>query len=275
MSQGFRAVFGSRDPASPLLIGVVHLAALPGAPGHEGGMRPVLEAALADAAALEAGGMRGIIVENFGDAPFWKDRVPPETVAAMARSVSEIRRAVSLPLGVNVLRNDAGAALAVATACDAEFIRVNVHTGAMVTDQGIVEGRAAETLRLRRALGSRALILADVMVKHAAPLAVEDLIQSAEDTYERGQADALLVTGSGTGKAASPAEAARLREALPRATLLVASGVTGESVAEWLGLCDGAIVGTWVKRGGDVSQPVDAERVAQLVARAKGSTGRN
>ncbi len=72
---------------------------------------------------------------------------------------------------MNVLRNDALAALGVAVAAGADFIRVNVHTGAMLTDQGIIQGEADQTLRMRRYLNAeRIQIFADVLVKHAVPL---------------------------------------------------------------------------------------------------------
>ncbi len=270
MARSFDSLFSGLPAGSPRVMGVVHLAPLPGSPGYDekAGMTGILDRALRDAASLAGGGMAGIVVENFGDAPFWKDAVPPETVAAMARAATEIRRTVTIPVGINVLRNDALAALGIAAACQADFIRVNVLCGAMVTDQGVIEGRAAEVLRMRRALGSRALIFADVLVKHAAPLGAVDLVQAAEDTLERGGADALLLTGSGTGKPASLADAARLRKAMPDASLVVASGVTEETAGEWLRACDGAIVGTWVKKHGRLSEEVDAGRVKRLLAAA-------
>ncbi|HYU23619.1 MAG TPA: BtpA/SgcQ family protein, partial [Thermoanaerobaculia bacterium] len=118
--------------AARALFGMVHLRALPGAPLFGGSMDAVIEAALADGRALAAGGADGLVIENFGDRPFVKNRVPPETIASMVRVVSEIAREVALPFGVNVLRNDAQAALAIAAATGAAFIRVNVHAGAVV-----------------------------------------------------------------------------------------------------------------------------------------------
>ncbi len=267
---------------SGLLIGVVHLPPLPGtarAPGLAAeAMRLVLDRALADAGALEAGGMHGLIVENFGDVPFHKDQVPAAIIAALARVASEVRRAVRIPLGVNVLRNDAGAALAVAVACGLDFIRVNVHAGAMLTDQGPIEGRSAHTLAERRRLGAGdVLILADVLVKHATPLAGtrEALLpQVAEDTFRRGLADALIVSGAGTGKATLLEDVAIVRRAVPEALVLVGSGVTDETVRATLDVghglpgAHGAIVGTWLKRDGRVDQSVDVERVRRLVAAA-------
>ena len=259
------------------LIGVVHLPPLPGsarAPESAAdAMRAALEGALFDAHALEAGGIDAIIVENFGDAPFHGERVPAATVAAMAAIAQELRRTVKVPLGVNVLRNDALAALSIAAATGCDFIRVNVHAGAMLTDQGVLTGRAAETLAERRRLGAtRVRILADVLVKHAQPLAGDRetlLPQLAEDTFRRGLADALIVTGAGTGKAAALGDVAAVRRAVPEAPVLVGSGVNDMTVRATLDVAQGAIVGTWFKRDGRLDQPVDVERVRRFVAAAR------
>ena len=132
-----------------VLIGVVHLLPLPGSPRFRGGFQPILDRAVADAVAYEKGGASAVIIENFGDVPFTAGSVAPETIAAMARAGAAVRAAIQLPIGYNVLRNDARAALGLAAACDGSFIRVNVHTGAMLTDQGIIQGNAYETVRTR------------------------------------------------------------------------------------------------------------------------------
>jgi uncharacterized protein len=263
-SGAFAQRFGHRA-----VIGMVHLAPLPGAPLYGGSLEAVVERALADAASLAGGGVDAIAIENFGDRPFRRNRVDPETIAAMTRVVAEIARAVSMPFGVNVLRNDALAALAVAAATGAAFIRVNVHVGAMVTDQGVIEGEAAETLRRRGVLAPEVLIFADHDVKHATPLGLHDPLQSARDLRLRGLADALVVSGKETGAAADPARLELLRRALPDAPLLIGSGLTAEN-ARTFAAADGAIVGTSVKRGGNVEAPVDRERVARVVGAFKG-----
>jgi membrane complex biogenesis BtpA family protein len=260
------------------LIGVVHLAPLPGTAGAPAraadAMRRVIDGALFDAAALEAGGLDGAIVENFGDAPFRRSAVPASIVAALTAACVEVRRAVKFPLGVNVLRNDVGSALGIAAACGASFVRVNVHAGAMVTDQGVIEGDAAETLALRRALGADDIaIWADVLVKHATPLAgsrAELLPQMAEDTFRRGRADALIVSGAGTGKGTSLGDVEVVRRAVPEAPVLVGSGTTLESARATLAAAHGVIVGTWIKQDGKVDRPVDVERVRQFVQAARG-----
>jgi len=229
-------------------------------------MDDVLDRALADADALVSGGMNGVLVENFMDAPFFPDSVPPETVAAMARVVGAVARVSPVPVGVNVLRNDARSALGIAVATGASFIRVNVHTGAMWTDQGLVQGRAAETLRQRARSNVDIAILADVMVKHATPPAGLTPERAAADTWTRGLADALVVTGSGTGRPTDLEDLPAVRGGAPTAPVLVGSGVSAQNVARVLAEADGAIVGTSLTREGRAGSGVDVARVRALVA---------
>lgn len=196
---------------------MVHLTPLPGSPRWEGSLERVMAAALADAGALVDGGGDALLVENYGDAPFTAGPVEPATVAAMAVVAAEIRRAFPRALlGVNGLKNDARAARAISTALGGRFIRVNVHAGAVVADQGLVQTDAYHTPRDRPLLGADVAIFADVGGKHALPL---------------------------------------VRGAVPDVPLLVGSG--------------GLIVGTYVKRDGDVRKPVDPARVERLVGAAR------
>ena len=251
--------------APKLLIGVVHLRPLPGSPRWGGRLREVIQLAVTDAVAYERGGAHAVFIENFGDVPFTKASVAPETVAAMTAAGCAVCAAVKLPVGFNVLRNDACAALALCAACDGNFIRVNVHTGAMLTDQGLIEGDAYHTLRYRDRIRPGAEIFADVHVKHAVPLGDWSIEDSAHDTLERGLADALIISGVGTGQAADLADVERVRQACPKAKLLLGSGVTLANVQDYLRHADGVIVGSSLKRAGKLANPVDARRVAALV----------
>jgi membrane complex biogenesis BtpA family protein len=234
-------------------------------------MAEVLRRARADAAAYRAAGFDGLVVENYGDAPFWKDRVPPETVAATALAAAAARDAApGLAVGANVLRNDARAALAVAAAAGLDFVRVNVLAGAVATDQGLVEGRAAEVLRERARLCPGVRVLADVRVKHGRPLAERPIGDEARDLVGRGGADAVIVTGERTGAPAAPSDLDAVRAACPHATLLVGSGASPETVRGLLRVADGVIVGTAVKRGGATEAPVDPRRARAFVRAARG-----
>ena len=246
------------------LIGMVHLAPLPGSPRWELPMDAIIQRAVEDAAALEAAGLDGIMVENFGDIPFYPDRVPPETLAAVTVCAREVVRSTRLPVGVNLLRNDGAGALSIAHAAGARFIRVNVHTGVAAADQGLLTGRAHETLRLRAQLRAEVAIFADVWAKHATPFPGSELEQAAEDTFRRGLADALIVSGSGTGKPTDLTRVSLIKNAVPEAPVLIGSGVTPETVSETLAVADGAIVGSVLMRDGQAGASIDPERAAAL-----------
>lgn len=229
----------------PAAVGMIHLQPLPGSPRWTGDMEKVISAALSDAEALFGGGIRAIMMENYHDAPFYPARVPAETVAAMTVAIQAVRSAFpDMRLGVNVLRNDVESALGIAAAVRASFVRVNIHTGTAITDQGTIEGRAWHTLRRRRELGVEVGILADVRVKHARPLVERPQVEEVRDLRLRGLADGLIVTGAATGAPTDPAEVARVAEAVPDTPVLVGSGATAASVADYLSCADGFIVGT-------------------------------
>lgn len=246
------------------VIGMVHLQALPGAPGFRGSLDEVTEAAITDARAIAAGGADALLIENFGDRPFRRNDVDDETVAAMTIVATEIRRNVRLPFGINVLRNDGHAALAIGAVTSALFIRVNVLIGAMVTDQGVIEGQADSLLRKRRELECPVAIFADHLVKHAVPLAPVHPIQQARDLRLRGGADALIITGAETGVAAELSKFEVVRGAVPGTPIIAGSGVSAENAAGLRGLADAIIVGTSIKRNGQVDRPVDQDRVARI-----------
>lgn len=256
------------QPPTPVIL-MVHLPPLPGSPRAHEDMPRLVERACHEARIAREAGADALLIENYGDAPFFKDRVPPATIAAMAVILARVREVAALPVGVNVLRNDAAAALSIASAAGGSFIRVNVHCGARLTDQGITEGRAAETLRLRRQLNSPVAILADLAVKHSQPLALETLEQAAKDTAYRGLADALIVTGSATGAAVDLQALRTVKEAVPDRPLYAGSGVTEDNVADLLALADGVIVGTAVKVGALTENPLDPDRARRLAARAR------
>jgi hypothetical protein len=244
------------------VIGMVHLGPLleRGVP-----LATIEAAACRDADRLAEARVDALMIENFGDRPFYPDAVPGHTLAAMTRCILAVARvAPGLPLGVNVLRNDARSAIAIAAATDAAMVRVNVHIGSAVTDQGLIHGQAHDTVRLRRTLAPTTRIWADVRVKHAAPLAERPIHEEAEELTERGEADALIVSGHRTGGATDPQRLRIVRDAV-RAPILVGSGAALDQLDQLLPVCDGLIVGSSIKEGGDVLAPVDANRARAFV----------
>lgn len=257
-------LFGTKKP----VLGVIHLLPMPGSPRFDGQLDIALERAEQEAASLASGGVNGIIIENFFDVPFTKERVDTATACAMTLAAQRVKAISGLPLGINVLRNDARTALSIATVVEAQFIRVNVLTGAMLCDQGIIEGEAHELMLYRRHLGMerKIRIFADVMVKHAVPLGQwSDIRQQAADTVKRALADAIIVTGQATGSAPVTEDLQAVRETVPNTPIFVGSGTNQDNVGSLLQLADGIIVASSVKRQGILENPVDIGRVRSLV----------
>lgn len=260
-----KQLFKTNNP----VIGVVHLAPLPTSPRWKGKLNEVIARAEQEATALAAGGVDGIIIENFFDAPFVKDCVDPATVSAMTLIVDRLKGMVMLPIGINVLRNDARSAMAIATCTDVQFIRVNVLTGIMATDQGLIEGKAHELLRYRRELGSKVAILADVLVKHARPLGTPNLTVAVQDTIERGLADGIILSGWATGSPPTPEDLELASKAAGNTPVFVGSGANWENISQLMQAADGVIVASSLKRYGKIEETIDPIRVSQFVEAAK------
>lgn len=254
-------IFHTANPA----IGVVHLLPLPTSPRWQGDLQAVIARAEQEATALASGGAHGLIVENFFDAPFQKSQVDPAVVSAMTLVVQRLKQLVTLPIGLNVLRNDGRSALAIATCTGASFVRVNVLTGVMATDQGLIEGDARELLCYRRELGSDVKILADVLVKHASPLGEADMATAVEDTIHRGLADGIILSGLATGKSPNTKDLEIARAAAGKTPVLIGSGANGQNIGELIRFADGAIISSSLKRKGQIDQPIDPIRVREFV----------
>lgn len=256
--------------------------ALPGSPGASS-MSPAEAlqraglAAVQEAKALTQAGFQGLILENFGDVPFLRTQVGPETISSMAVIAAAVREATKLPLGINVLRNDARAALAIASVTDCEMIRVNVLSGVAATDQGWIEGEAASLIRERERLGSPVLILADAHVKHARTVSSESIDLAIEELALRSMADAVIITGETTGRSVDMQkliEASRAARAI-RVPLLIGSGATAENLPTLLESADGIIVGSALRQSGRAGAPLDARRIRELVRAFKTGAARS
>jgi membrane complex biogenesis BtpA family protein len=250
------------------IIGMVHLSPLPGAPRYRGeSIESIIDAALADAEAWYHGGADGLLIENAWDLPFAKPTdIGYETVAAMTAVSLAIVHRVPLPVGINCLANGVKPALATAKVCGARFVRSNQWVNAYVANEGFVEGAAPSALRYRAWLHAPEIrIFADVHVKHGSHAIVADR-SLREQTLDAVffDADVLIATGERTGHVADPREIRAIRSASPL-PVLIGSGLTAENAEELLHTADGAIVGSWAKRDGVWWNPVDLNRVRQLM----------
>lgn len=259
-----RSLFSNKK----VIIGMVHLKATPGFSNSCNDMTKIIDYAVQDALALEEGGVDGLIVENIFNRPRQKT-VGAETVAAMALAVKAVVDSVKIPVGIKVLFNDYQAQIAIAHVTNAAFVRISVYTDAVVSMAGIIEGCCYNAITYRKQIGAeRVRILADVHVKHAAPLAPIDIRPIGDvafDMVNSGMAQGVVVTGKRTGLEASTEDLIAVKKTIGEKLLLVGSGVTDKNVVETMKHADGAIIGTYFKGGGLIENPVKKERVRNLI----------
>ncbi len=248
------------------LIGMLHLGALPGSPRHQQNLDAIIARAVEEAGIYRDAGFHALMIENMHDRPYLKSAVGPETVAAMAVVGYEVRRAVSLPLGVQVLAGANREAIAVALACGACFVRVEGYVFAHVADEGLIEGDAGPLLRYRDLLDAEHVkVFADVKKKHASHAITADLtLPETARAAEFALADGLIVTGESTGRI-TDADDVRSVAAAVRLPVYVGSGVAPDNIDRYPH-ADGFIVGSSVKRDGHWANLLEAARVRAIAA---------
>ncbi|MCC6548392.1 BtpA/SgcQ family protein [Candidatus Sumerlaeota bacterium] len=256
----------AHNTPSKTMIAMVHVPALPGTPAHEPGIKSLVGRCVREAALLASAGFDALLIENMHDAPYLNGNVGPEITATMASVVAAIRREVSCPLGVQILAAANKEALAVAHACDAQFIRAEGFVYAHVGDEGIHESNAAELLRYRKMIGADSVkVFADIKKKHSSHAITSDvgIIDTAE-AAEFFHADGLIVTGSSTGKAASVEELRSVHDAtnLP---VLVGSGITAENLHLYWEHAESFIIGSTLKIDGRWEKAIDPVRAGAVI----------
>jgi uncharacterized protein len=270
--RSFADLFGKKP-----ILGMIHLPALPTTPRNSMTLDEIVDFALDERAKLEDAGIDGMIVENVGDAPFFREGVPPITVAAMSVIVRQVVRHAGVPIGVNMLRNAWEEAVSVAYMTGAKFIRCNVVIGAYVTDQGIIQGCAAELARFRQSLDRDVLVFGDVHVKHAAPLFDVPLVDAARDLAERGGVDAVIVSGSRSPDPPSFEMVSSVADAI-ELPVLIGSGIDRANAQQFYELSGGILLGevdfkvnrVW---GGASDQGAYAEAIAACRSSQRGTIG--
>jgi membrane complex biogenesis BtpA family protein len=254
------------------LIGMVHVGALPGTPYGDAGIDEIVDVAAREAGILAESGFDAIVIENMHDRPYVHGRQAPEIVASMTRAGLAVREAAGeLALGVQVLSGGNREAVAIAQAVGASFVRCENFVFAHVADEGLLaEAEAGGLLRYRRSIGAEDVqIFVDIKKKHASHALTADIpIDEAARAAEFFGADGVIVTGVSTGRPTDPGDVAKVREAtgLP---VLVGSGVTPDQMRTLYEHADALIVGSWIKKAGVWSNPVDPARCREIVGEAR------
>lgn len=269
MTERFNAVFGARKPA----IAMVHLGALPGTPLHDAdaGMDGIVAAARRDLEALQVAGFDAVMFGNENDRPY-EFEVDTASTAAMAYVIGQLKEAITVPFGVNVLW-DPMSTMALAATTGAHFAR-EIFTGTYASDMGPWTPDAGKAMRYRDRLGRRDLaLLFNVSAEFAHSLDDRPLPDRARSAVFSSVPDAVLVSGQITGEAAAMSDLEAVKQALPDTPVLANTGVKHETVADVLAVADGCIVGSSLKVDGDTWKPVDPERAADFMASVRTARG--
>jgi uncharacterized protein len=249
-------------PASLRLIGMVHLPALPGSPaGGSAQLDEILNGAVRDAVTLHEAGFDAVLIQNSLDRPT-RTRADAATVAQLTAVSLAVKSAMPLPIGVNIVKNDGPGAVAVAAAVDAEFVRVKVLTGSVLSAEGVIQGCAWETLALRDRLGADVRVWADVYEPTSRPLLSGDLTAAAVDAVDFGQADGLIITQP-TAELSLEA-IGQLRARLPTTPMVIGGRVDASNVRGALAGADSVIIGSALKRPAGIRGPICAQAACEI-----------
>lgn len=249
------------------IVGMIHVGALPGTPRHHDALPAIIERAVAEARLYTGCGLDGLLIENMHDVPYLRETVGPEIVAGMTAVGTAVRQSSPLPLGVQILAAANRAALAVAQASAAAFVRVENFAYAHVADEGLMAtADAGPLLRYRRQIGATDIrIVADVKKKHSSHAITADvsLAEAARTTAFFG-ADGIIVTGVATGQPAAVDDVASVRDAV-NVPVWIGSGLSADNLPDYWLHTDVFIIGSHLKHDGDWAQPIDESRVRRFM----------
>ena len=266
------SAFGAQKP----IIGMIHVGALPGTPASRHTVSELEAQAVAECKRYRDGGIHAIGIENMHDVPYLRGGVGPEITAAMTIIARAVKETSGLPCGIQILAGANHEALAVAHAASLDFVRVEGYAFAHVADEGIIQSSAASLLRYRRAIGAeRVQVWADVKKKHSSHAITADIdVGETAAAVEFMRADAVIVSGAVTGAEPTDGDLSAV-ERQCRLPLYIGSGITADNLSSYYDRADGFIVGTFFKKDGRWTEPVDPTRVERLVSAHSAAASRH
>ena len=252
------------------IIGMIHVDALPGTPKYNGSVKAIIDRAVSEAELYQSLDVPVLMIENMHDVPYLNRNVGPEITALMTTILYEIKKKTCLPLGIQILAGANREALAAAHSAGADFIRAEGFVFAHVADEGTFNSDAGELLRYRKQIGTEnILVFTDIKKKHSSHSITADTnIVDTAKAAEFFLSDGVIITGSSTGSEPSLEEikSVKAKVGIP---VLAGSGITAENINAYLEYCDGLIIGSYFKQEGKWSNPIDPDRVKNLLNRIK------
>ena len=265
MKSWINELFGVEKP----VIGMCHMQAMPGDPKFDAtkGLDWVLEQARADMLALQEGGIDAIMFSNEFSLPYLT-KVESVTVACMAALIGELKREINVPYGVNVLW-DPQASIDVAMATGAQFVR-EIFTGVYASDFGLWNTNVGGVIRHQHMVNAdHVRLFFNIVPESATYLGGRQIADIARSTVFNNRPDALCVSGLTAGAETSAQTLKLVKEAVSDTPVFANTGVRVDNVTEQLKIADGAVIGTAFKKEGTTWNPIDVDRVKELMNKVK------
>ncbi|MEA2096205.1 MAG: BtpA/SgcQ family protein [Candidatus Cloacimonadota bacterium] len=245
-----------------LIIGMVHVGALPGTPNNKYSISQIISKAVQEAILYEQNGLDAIILENMHDVPYLNKEVGPEITASMAAIATEVKKNISIPSGVQILAGANKEALAVAKASGCEFIRVEGFVYSHIADEGLMNACAGKLMRYKKMIGAEDIaVFADIKKKHSSHSITSDLdITDFAEACKFFLANGIIITGRSTSEEADINELQKVHKTcdLP---ILIGSGITLNNIDKYWNHTDGFIIGSYFKEDGNWKNAVSGDRV--------------
>jgi membrane complex biogenesis BtpA family protein len=261
MSTWLQGTFGTVKP----VIAMLHLLPLPGDPEFDSGagLSAVVSRARHELEGLQTGGVDAVMVSNEFSLPYLT-KTEPITAISMARVIGEMLTDFEVPFGVNVLW-DGDASIDLAVATGAKFVR-EVFTGVYASDFGLWNTNVGQSARHRMRMGgSDVKLLYNIVPESAGYVSSRDLQSITSSTIFATKPDAICVSGVTAGAPTDTEALSIVKKAAGDTPVFVNTGVSPENAAAQLAVADGAVVGTYFKKGGVFTNRVDPARVRRLM----------
>lgn len=248
------------------IIGMIHVQALPGTPNNHLSIKEITDLAVKETLLYEEHGLDAIMLENMHDVPYLNKVVGAEVTASMTAVACAVRKAIKLPLGIQILAAANKEAMAVALAAELDYIRAEGFVFGHVADEGYMDSCAGELLRYRKQIGAEHIaIFTDIKKKHSTHSITSDVsIGETASAAEFFLTDGLIVTGTATGKAVDINDLKDVRINSKR-PILIGSGITSDNIKDYWQYADGFIIGSYFKDKGLWSNPISAKRCKALI----------
>lgn len=247
-----------------ILIGMIHVQALPGTPNNKFPPEEIINKAIDEAKVFKRLGINVVMIENMHDIPYTKI-VGPEITSMMAVVGREIKK-LRLYCGIQILAGANKEALSVAKSAGLDFIRAEGFVFGHVADEGYIESCAGELLRYRKQIGAEdILIFTDIKKKHSSHAITSDVsIQETAHAAEFFLADSVIVTGVSTGTEASLEEVQNVKKTV-HIPVAIGSGITDKNLKTYWKFADIFIVGSFIKENGYWKNKLSETNIKSLV----------